>query len=463
MGSEARALVRCAEARVVGDPHLHPEGQRYGIISKYGLTPESMFRQVCGEGLSVGSILIWAGGYYYEKQFLTGHVYEPTYALPFPEQQKANNIDLVPRATAHAADSFIRYDAEQAAFPSNLLGHLVLLGLKNHDYPNARGIYDWPSWNLPILTWARAQGAVCGFAHIGHRTNTDPRELPDYTVPAFNGLGANECLVDVTHGVVDFVAGGERSATADLNPWYHLLNCGFQLPMIGETDFTSSAARAGAARTYVKLDKAPHADAGYRAWIEGIRSGRVYFGDGRSHFIDFRINDHALGEKGLSLDRSRTVDLTCRIACRVETTPMDLEARQRRDNSFTYWHIERARIGSSRNVPLEVIVNSKVVQRHELLADGELREFAARIDVARSSWIALRILPSGHTAPIYVTVGGAPIRASWRSAQWCLGGLEILWRNLSAHIREGERGAAAAAWDHARRTYQDILGESQVE
>ncbi len=131
-----------------GDPHLHPEGQDYGVISKYGLTPETMLRQVCGEALSIGSILIWTGGYYYEKQFLTGHIYEPTYASPFPEAQRANNATLTPRPALHDSESLIRYDVEQAAFPSNLLGHLVLLRLKNHDYPGVKSIYDWPSWNL---------------------------------------------------------------------------------------------------------------------------------------------------------------------------------------------------------------------------------------------------------------------------------------------------------------------------
>lgn len=446
-----------------GDPHIHPEGQVYGVISKYGLTAETMYRQVCGEALSVGSILIWTGGYYYEKQFLTGHVYDPTFTLPYPEKQHANNVELIPRLTPHGPDSLIRYDVEQAAFPSNRLGHLVLLGLKNHDYPRARSIYDWPSWNLPILRWARAQGAVCGFAHIGSRMSANPRQLPSYEVPLLNGLGANECLVDVTHGIVDFVAGGESSPGNDLNPWYHLLNCGFQLPMIGETDFTYAAARAGAARTYVKLSGAPRGDAGHRAWIEGIRTGHVYFGDGRSHFIDYSANGRGVGEGGLSLVKAEKVTLSCSIACRLEPTPIDLVARQRRDSCYTYWHIERARIESTRRVLLEVVVNGHVVETHELLADGELREFKTTIDVARSSWIALRILPSGHTTPIFVSVGGHPIRASRRSAQWCLDCLEVLWQKLSEGIRETERDAAAQAWDHARQTYRRILSESSVD
>lgn len=446
-----------------GDPHVHPEGQVYGIVSKYGLTPETMLRQICGEGLCIGSVLIWAGGYYYEKQFLTGHTYEPRYDLPFPEVQRKNNTVLAPRPTPHNADSFVRYDVEQAAFPSNLLGHLVLLRLKNHDFPGVKSLYDWPSWNLPILKWSRAQGALAGYAHIGHGATSHPHEIPNYDIPQVFGLGANECLVDVTHGLVDFVAGCERSDVADLTPWYHLLNCGFRIPMIGETDFVALFARVGAARTYVKLDGRPVGDAGYNAWLEGIKAGRVYFGDGRSHFIDLHANDKPIGGPALELHRPGEVVLTANIACRLEPTPFDLDARQRRDNSFTYWHIERARIGTTRTVPLEVIVNGKVAERREIVADGELRSLKFTVDVAHSSWIALRVLPSGHTSPIFVSVAGKPVRASRRSAQWCLDCVEALWEHLGMRIRESERAEAAAAWDHARVTYQQILNESASE
>lgn len=446
-----------------GDPHVHPEGQVYGAISKYGVTPETMLRQICGEGLCIGSVLIWAGGYYYEKQFLTGHTYEPRYELPFPEAQRKNNTALIPSPAPHNADSFVRYDVEQAAFPSNLMGHLVLLRLKNHDFPGVKSLYDWPSWNLPILKWSRTQGALAGYAHIGHGWSSHPHELPNYEIPPVFGLGANECLVDVTHGVVDFVAGCERSDIADLTPWYHLLNCGFRIPMIGETDFVALYARAGAGRTYVKLDSRPVGDAGYDAWLEGIKAGRVYFGDGRSHFIDLRAKDHPVGGPALELQRSGKVVLTASIACRLEPTPFDLDAQQRRDNSFTYWHIERARIGATRTVPLEVVVNGRVVERREIIADGELRSMKFTVDVSHSSWIALRVLPSGHTSPIFVSVAGKPVRVSRRSAQWCLDCIEALWEHLGKRIRESERTEAAAAWDHARVTYRQILSECAMD
>jgi hypothetical protein len=447
-----------------GDPHIHPEGQPFAMVSRLGLTPETMLRQVRGEALSVGSILIWTGGYYYEKQFLTGHVYNADYQIPFPETQSANNIALAPVSTPHDRQSLIRYDAEQAAFPSNRHGHLILLRLKAHDYPSAKSIYDWPSWNLPILQWARAQGAVGGYAHCGHAMEVESTQLPNYEIPNFEGLGANECLVDVTHGAVDFVAGGEFQPVAELNFWYHLLNAGFTIPMVGETDFpgVSRTRRVGTARTYVRMDKSPSGDEGYSGWVEGLKLGRLYYGDGRSHFFNFRANGEPLGSKRLELASPGSVTLSADIAARLDEMPSDADDDQKA-RKYVYWHIERGRLGSSRKVLLEVIVNGQVYDRHEILADGELRAFSQQIHVQRSSWVALRILPSGHTAPLFVWVKGQPIRASKRSAQWCLDCVDVLWGKLETHMRDSERIAAGQAYDHARDVYRQILRECKVE
>ena len=443
-----------------GEPHLHPEGQIYGIVSKYGLTPETLLRQVRGEALSVGSVLIWTYGYYYEKQFLTGSVYQAQYRLPFTGVQEANNSSFTPKPAAHDADTVIRYDAEQAAFPSNRAGHLILLRLKRHDYPDAKSVYDWPSWNLPILRWAREQGAVAGYAHVGNGMSVNSTQLPNYEIPPLEGLGANEMLVDVTHGLVDFAAGGESHPVVDLNVWYHLLNCGFFIPMIGETDFPVGAGtrRVGTVRTYVGLDTAPHGDAGYDAWVEGIKAGRLYFGDGRSHIFDLRVNGQPLGAIPLELAHPGAVTLSAKIAARLEEHPVDPQADPQA-LGFAHWHIERARIGDTRKVALEVVVNGYKVERQDILADGQIRDVSVSVHVPRSSWVALRILPSVHSAPVMVSVAKRPVRASKRSAQWCLDCIETYWQKHSWRIRQSEREAAEKAWDHARSIYKQIISE----
>ena len=61
----------------------------------------------------------------------------------------------------------MRYDVEVSGFPSSHAGHIVLLRLKEDDYPGTTKIEEWPSWSLPVFNWAKSQGAVAGYAHSG--------------------------------------------------------------------------------------------------------------------------------------------------------------------------------------------------------------------------------------------------------------------------------------------------------
>jgi hypothetical protein len=62
-----------------------------------------------------------------------------------------------------------------------------------------------------------------------------------------------------------------------------------------------------------------------------------------------------------------------------------------------------------------------------------------------------------------VRVEGKPIRASRRSADWCLRAVDRCWAQKSPRIRARERDAARAAYDHARGRYRAILAESDVD
>ena len=57
----------------------------------------------------------------------------------------------------------------------------------------------WPTLCLNTLRWAKGQGAVCGPAHSGSGLAVQTTELPNYIIPPFDGIGANEYIVDVTH------------------------------------------------------------------------------------------------------------------------------------------------------------------------------------------------------------------------------------------------------------------------
>ena len=127
------------------------------------------------------------------------------------------------------------------------------------------------------------------------------------------------------------------------------------------------------------------------------------------------------------------------------------------------WSPEYARIPGSREVTVEAIVNGRPVAGQRLTADGSLRDLALDIPIQRSSWIALRILGSAHTNPVFVLVGDRPIRASRKSAEWCLKSVDQCWSQKSPRISPVERPAAQRAYDHARQQYRLILSESDAD
>jgi hypothetical protein len=107
-----------------------------------------------------------------------------------------------------------------------------------------------------------------------------------------------------------------------------------------------------------------------------------------------------------------------------------------------------------------VIVNGVPVARRNVVADGRTSEVQFDVKVERSSWVALRVLPSSHTNPVFVLVGDKPIRASRRSAEWCLKGVDQCWSQKQRFMRGQELEEARQAYEHARQTYQRIVGES---
>ena len=77
--------------------------------------------------------------------------------------------------------------------------------------------------------------------------------------------------------------------------------------------------------------------------------------------------------------------------------------------------------------------------------------------------MALRVFPSCHTNPVFVEVDGKPIRASKKSAQWCLDAVDVCWKQKVKQTRAAEQPAAAAAYDVARKAYAKILAESVAD
>lgn len=428
-----------------GDHHVHAAGCAHYESPAEGVLPVDMMRHILGEDLNVGCVLSWGPCWYYQKQFFEGQVHK----LSTPQH-------------------LMRYDVEVSGFPSSHCGHLCLLRLTEDDYPGTSRIEEWPSWDLPILQWGQKQGGVVGFSHSGWGLQVPATKLPTFDMPKFDGIGANEFIADVVHGACDFISAVDTPFVWEMNIWYHTLNCGFTTRISGETDFPCIyGERVGLGRAYVKIPEGRPLE--YDEWVRGIRDGRSYCSDGLAHLFDFRVGELGVGEPGaggrpsvVECRAGETLRATVRAAALLEERSRD-DIRSQPLDKKPYWHVERARIGDSRSVPVELIVNGQAVETRHIPADGTVSELSFDFTPRISSWVAMRIFPAAHTNPVFVEVEGRPIRASRRSAQWCLEAVDVCFRAKSPKIRDSERPAAAEAFEAARQAYRRILAESAAD
>ncbi|QDV24849.1 hypothetical protein Q31a_31710 [Aureliella helgolandensis] len=465
-----------------GDHHVHAAGCAHYENPTEGVTPRDMVRHLIGEDLNVGCVLSWGPCWYFQKQYFDGKV---------SEMSQPGNL--------------MRYDVEVSGFPSSHAGHLCLLNLSEDDYPGTETIEEWPSWTLPVLKWGKEQGGVVGYSHSGwglalpdYLSNGQrgglPNQwggaastegsraadrLPDYALPPFDGIGANEFIVAATQNVCDFISAVDTPVIWEMNIWYHTLNCGFRSRISGETDFPCIyGERVGLGRSYVQVPGLKSAnELKYQDWVQGLKDGRSYVGDGASHLLSFSIADRALGSKPEGVPATEAIasqiDLAAGGIQRVECTvaaylpeqrdAFGREIAARRLDEKPYWHLERARVGETRQVPVEVIVNGQAVAEQQIVADGTPQSLTFDIEIPHSSWVALRILPSMHSNPIFVIVDNQPIHASRRSAEWCRDAVEVCWSQKSQRIRQEEIESAKAAYDQARKVYTEIAAKAIVD
>ena len=102
-------------------------------------------------------MLTWGPDYYYQKQFFSGHD-DPLSQSKFR----------------------MHYDLEVSGFPSSHAGHLVLLGLKDQDYPEYQEDRGLADVGYADSQWAKSQDAV-----VGLRIRDGGWRLPMTRYPAF--------------------------------------------------------------------------------------------------------------------------------------------------------------------------------------------------------------------------------------------------------------------------------------
>ncbi len=467
-----------------GDHHIHAAGCAHYTNPTEGVFAEDMFLHVKGEGLNVGCNLTWGPCYEFQRQFFQPHPHKVSEPL-----------------------TVLKYDIEVSGFGSQALGHVCLLNLRDQTYPGSDGTktHGWPTWTTPLMRWAKSQGAYTGYAHSGSGLGVNPQqlaqrtvaeldkdkdgklsrdeagqnllpadfadldanrdgylaqpemvagiqrtmnELPNFCVPQMDGIGAQEICVTTAARVCDFISAMDTARVPEWNCWYHIMNCGFPLKASGETDFPCiSGSRVGEGRVYVQLGKIDRIDFG--EWCEGLAKGRSYVSDGYAHALEFSVAGKTPGHE-VNLDKPGKVVAKAKVAFASETPLGTAKGGQ---------------VPERKTRKVELVVNGRAVASKDVPADDQAHDLTFDVDIERSSWVALRQFPQMHTNPVNVVVEGKPIRASRKSALWCIGAIEQLWRvrgqpGPGPRIADHERAEADKTFKWAIEQYRKIAAEA---
>ena len=148
----------------------------------------------------------------------------------------------------------------------------------------------------------------------------------------------------------------------------------------------------GSLLTYVQVKNKPFT---YKQWVEGIKNGRtVVTTNGHIEFLDLKINGTATPGDEIKLKDKET------IAVEVKWTSV-----------------------SEQTGRIELVLNGNVVAVQKgTVKPGESVILKTSVPIQESSWICARRMDEqghrSHSAPVYVSLKNAPVRASADDAMY---------------------------------------------
>ncbi len=485
-----------------GDHHIHAAGCAHYTSPTEGVTPGDMFRQVKGEGLNVGSILTWGPGFNYQRQFFSEGVdrmSEPHCLLKYDVEVSgfgsealghvcllnlkeqvypgADGIKGWPTWTtpvlrwAKAQGAYTGYAHSASGLQVNPTAAAKRLMTELDTNRDARlDALEAAGGLLPedFAAIDANQDAALTEAELIKSLDRVSDQLPNLAIPELNSVGAQEIFVTAALGVCDFISAMDTARLLEWNCWYHLLNCGFPLKAAGETDFPCmSGTRVGQGRSYVQLGKVDRID--FKAWCEGLIRGRSYVSDGYAHALEFTVNGKSAGED-VRLFQPETVKIGAKVAFSSQT-PLEVAyggalptGGKRLVGDTVNFHESLPLTATaqldSRSRLVELVVNGQAVASKSVPADDQPHSLEFSVRIGRSSWIALRHFPQMHTNPVNVLIGSQPIRASRKSALWCIAAIEQLWRVRNEKIAVPERDEARKTFWSAIDRYREIARQA---
>ncbi len=307
----------------------------------------------------------------------------------------------------------LHYDLEVSHFEAARGGHLVLLGLDSIAFSD--DVFHAPNSGIPVVEWAHRQPrALVGMAHAQFWPADQILDRPGGCCTPW------DAVVHAVRGRLDFLS-LERmpdEEPASFRLWKALENAGFRVPITGGSDWSCIADRfhERTPRTDVIVD----GPLTYESWLAGIKAGRTVAATRVGTRLNVRVDGHRLGEE-VPLPGPQSVTVT----------------------------LETAGVAAD----VEVLVNGEPRARVALPEGRQLAQL--QVPVTQSSWITARS-QNALTSPVYVIVGGKPVRASADDACYLWRSVEKIEQLVSIRILnlyESEPAALAA--------YHEAAGELQ--
>jgi hypothetical protein len=351
---------------------------------------------------------------------------------------------------ASTSRTLLRHDQE---FHTSWWGHLSLLGLRSHvllpDYAGYLGTAaaSLHPANARVADLARAQGALVGYVHPFDDV-PDPARAGDpatYPLPGFAAGDPIGLPVDVALDKVDFYeAVGLSDHRATNAVWYRLLNCGFRVPAGAGTDamtnYASLRGPVGMNRVYVKTGGPLDFD----LFLAGLKAGRSMATNGP-------LVELALRPRGSSGPWREPGDELA--------LPAGAQALEARVSLRSIVPIDR----------LEIVRNGEVVAALPLAGGGTSADATVPLPASGSGWYVARahcdrsrhpvldFYPFGTTSPVYVTVGGAPVRST-RDARYFTAWIDRVRAAAAVHggwNTAAEKDGVLALLAQARAVYEE--------
>jgi len=167
--------------------------------------------------------------------------------------------------------------------------------------------------------------------------------------------------------------------------------------------------------------------------------------------MDFKIDK-------TELTRASKVKVTMKAAALLDKVP-NTQLQKLPYDQKPYWTIERARIGDTNTVPIELVVNGKVVATKSFEANGKPQDVEFETEISGSAWVTARILPAAHTNPVWINFNNQPI-LNKESAEWCLRAVQQCWSQKARFIKASELEAARTAYEQAEQIYRNFITQA---